>query len=138
MTTFVLVHGGYHGGWCWELLIAELEARGHATIAPDLPCDDPDAGNLTAEVFFRDGEIDAAVMSGGLQGAAAVYRLLTWTSGRFWLVPKEPSHKKSLGLPFEQILLEGLRRLDESRRGPLSQSMRGLAEPPPFFPSRES
>ena len=96
------------------------------------------AGNLTAEVFFRDGEIDAAVMSGGLEGAAAVYRLLTWTSGRFWLVPKEPSHKKTLGLRFEQILLEGLRRLDESRRGPLSQSMRGLAEPPPFFPSRES
>jgi CheY-like chemotaxis protein len=96
------------------------------------------AGNLTAEVFFRDGEIDAAVMSGGVEGAAAVYRLLTWTSGRFWLVPKEPSHKKSLGLRFEQILLEGLRRLDESRRGPLSQSMRGLAEPSPFFPSRES
>lgn len=96
------------------------------------------AGNLTAEVFFRDGEIDAAVMSGGIEGAAAVYRLLTWTSGRFWLVPKEPSHKKTLGLPFEQILLEGLRRLDESRRGPRSQSMRGLAEPPPFFPSRES
>lgn len=44
MTTFVLVHGAWHGGWCWERLIPELERRGHDTVAIDLPCDDPDAG----------------------------------------------------------------------------------------------
>jgi len=32
-----------HGGWCWKKLVPELEARGHAAIAPDLPCEDPDA-----------------------------------------------------------------------------------------------
>lgn len=34
---FVLVHGGFHGAWCWERLGPELEKRGHATLAVDLP-----------------------------------------------------------------------------------------------------
>ncbi|WP_459975997.1 alpha/beta fold hydrolase [Nocardioides pyridinolyticus] len=38
------VHGGGHGGWCWERLIPELEARGHRPVAPDLPIGDPTAG----------------------------------------------------------------------------------------------
>ena len=44
MTTFALIHGGGHGGWCWNLLIAELEARGHEAVAPSMPTDDPTAG----------------------------------------------------------------------------------------------
>lgn len=41
---FVLVHGAYHGAWCWDQLRAELEHGGHSSTAVDLPCDDPDAG----------------------------------------------------------------------------------------------
>jgi pimeloyl-ACP methyl ester carboxylesterase len=37
MTTFVLVHGAWHGAWCWEKVVPLLEARGHRAIAPDLP-----------------------------------------------------------------------------------------------------
>jgi pimeloyl-ACP methyl ester carboxylesterase len=44
MATFVLIHGGYHGGWCWAPFVEVLEARGHRAIAPDLPIDDPAAG----------------------------------------------------------------------------------------------
>ena len=44
MTAFALVHGGWHGGWCWQPLRAELAARGHRTVAPDLPITDPAAG----------------------------------------------------------------------------------------------
>ena len=44
MSAFALVHGSWHGGWCWELMRAELAARGHTTVAPDLPITDPDAG----------------------------------------------------------------------------------------------
>ncbi len=34
---FVLVHGGFHGAWCWERVILELERLGHEAIAIDLP-----------------------------------------------------------------------------------------------------
>lgn len=44
MATFSLVHGSWHGGWCWDLVRAELEARGHVVHAPDLPCEDIAAG----------------------------------------------------------------------------------------------
>ena len=47
VAVFALVHGGAHGAWCWELLVPELEARGHRTVAPDLPIEDPEAGAVT-------------------------------------------------------------------------------------------
>lgn len=37
MATSVLVHGGCHGAWCWELVVPLLEASGHQVIARDLP-----------------------------------------------------------------------------------------------------
>ncbi|MFC3172795.1 alpha/beta fold hydrolase [Novosphingobium bradum] len=37
MARFLLVHGAFHGGWCWYRLVAELERRGHRALAPDLP-----------------------------------------------------------------------------------------------------
>ncbi len=44
MSSFVLVHGAWHGAWCWERVIRELEARGQRAVALDLPCDDLAAG----------------------------------------------------------------------------------------------
>jgi pimeloyl-ACP methyl ester carboxylesterase len=44
VSVFGLVHGAWHGGWCWEQLVPELEVRGHRAVAVDLPCDDPGAG----------------------------------------------------------------------------------------------
>lgn len=43
MATFVLIHGAGDAGWYWHLTEAELRARGHQTIAPDLPCDNETA-----------------------------------------------------------------------------------------------
>ncbi len=39
-----LVHGSYHGAWCWELLTPELERLGHRVITMDLPISDPSLG----------------------------------------------------------------------------------------------
>ncbi len=44
MATFVLIHGAGDVGWYWHLVEADLRARGHDTVAPDLPCDDDSAG----------------------------------------------------------------------------------------------
>ena len=34
--TFVLIHGAWHGGWCWSRVSALLAARGHRVFAPSL------------------------------------------------------------------------------------------------------
>jgi pimeloyl-ACP methyl ester carboxylesterase len=35
MSTYVLVHGAWHGAWCWYKIIPQLEKLGHTVIAPD-------------------------------------------------------------------------------------------------------
>jgi pimeloyl-ACP methyl ester carboxylesterase len=37
MSTYILVHGAFHGGWCYEKVVPLLEAAGHTAIAVDLP-----------------------------------------------------------------------------------------------------
>ena len=37
MSTFVLVHGAWHGGWCWYKVVSLLRQQGHTVLAPDLP-----------------------------------------------------------------------------------------------------
>lgn len=34
--TYVLVHGGFHGGWCWKQVAANLRARGYVVYTPTL------------------------------------------------------------------------------------------------------
>lgn len=34
--TFVLIHGAYHGGWCWRRVADILERHGHKVYAPSL------------------------------------------------------------------------------------------------------
>lgn len=43
MATILLIHGAWHGAWCWDRLAPLLRAAGHDVIAPDLPAhgDDP-------------------------------------------------------------------------------------------------
>lgn len=43
MSLFCLVHGSTQNASCWDLLIPELERRGHQTVRVDLPADEPEA-----------------------------------------------------------------------------------------------
>lgn len=36
MTDFLLVHGAWHGGWCWNELADRLRAKGHRVVTPTL------------------------------------------------------------------------------------------------------
>ena len=36
MSTFVLVHGAWHGGWCWKRVRGALQALGHQVFTPTL------------------------------------------------------------------------------------------------------
>jgi pimeloyl-ACP methyl ester carboxylesterase len=42
----VLVHGAWHGGWCWEPVVVELEGRGYPARTIDLPSRGNPAGDL--------------------------------------------------------------------------------------------
>lgn len=35
--TYVLVHGGWHGAWCWKKVVPLLEAKNNRVLAIDLP-----------------------------------------------------------------------------------------------------
>lgn len=37
MSTFVLVHGAWHGAWCWHKVTPLLQSLGHTVLTPDLP-----------------------------------------------------------------------------------------------------
>ncbi|MCJ0765699.1 alpha/beta fold hydrolase [Variovorax terrae] len=47
---FVLVHGAWHGGWCWAPVVQRLEALGHRCYAPTLSGMAHRAAELTPEV----------------------------------------------------------------------------------------
>ena len=51
-----LVHGSYHGAWCWDFLTPELERLGHRVITMDLAISDPSLG---AADYAR--TVDAAI-----------------------------------------------------------------------------
>ena len=42
--TVVLVHGAFHGAWCWDRVVPRLEAAGVPAIAVDLPGHGADGG----------------------------------------------------------------------------------------------
>jgi pimeloyl-ACP methyl ester carboxylesterase len=52
---FVLVHGGFHGAWCWERTIDALVELGHEAVAVDLP----GHGTRVAETATMQGRLDA-------------------------------------------------------------------------------
>jgi CheY-like chemotaxis protein len=66
-------------------------------------------------IFFRDGKIvDAEV--GRLSGATALYRLFSWSEGQFAVEFKQIRRHDVVDTPMAPLLMEGMRRLDETTR----------------------
>ena len=53
MTTFVLVHGAWHGGWCWRRVVDRLEKQGHKVYAPTMTGVGDRAHLLTPQVTLQ-------------------------------------------------------------------------------------
>jgi pimeloyl-ACP methyl ester carboxylesterase len=69
---FVLVHGAWHGAWCWEHVIAELEAAGHSVRALDLPGAGDDAAALEDVTLDAYAERICSVLAAEEQPAVLV------------------------------------------------------------------
>lgn len=50
MTTFLLIHGSYQGGWIWKFVAANLRGQGHQVFAPSLDGCADRAGQLRAGI----------------------------------------------------------------------------------------
>jgi pimeloyl-ACP methyl ester carboxylesterase len=61
--SFVLVHGAWHGGWCWDALATRLRELGHTvTVIPQLRSTGPapaELGDLQADADCLRAELDA-------------------------------------------------------------------------------
>jgi pimeloyl-ACP methyl ester carboxylesterase len=82
---FVLIHGAWHGGWCWDGVLRELENAGHTAEAPTMPGMNP--GDDKNEIVFED-YVEA--ISGVLRKQSAPVILVGHSSGGFLLQASAP------------------------------------------------
>jgi pimeloyl-ACP methyl ester carboxylesterase len=61
MTTYVLVHGGMHGSWCWEPMLEPLRAAGHRVDAVNLPGRDGSPAVATLDIASYVDVVVAAI-----------------------------------------------------------------------------
>ena len=68
-------------------------------------------------MIFEEGQIVHA-QAGLLEGEEAVYYLLSWSEGRFRLSEDIASTERTVRMGWNELLLEGMRRLDEGQERP--------------------
>ena len=125
MSIFALVHGAWHGAWCWDRLGPLLRERGHDVVVPELPSEDTELGlGDYADAIERAlGDADEVILVphslGGLNGpVVAARRPLKALVYLCALVP-EPglSFSEQLGASTEPVLLfSGGRMVDDEGR----------------------
>ncbi len=127
MTTFALVHGAWHGPWCWERLTPKLEAEGHEVVCVELSSDRPGstcsdyADTIAAELAGSDDEV--ALVGHSLMGLTIPLvprlrpvRRLVYLAGLLPVPGVSMTEQFESGE--EAIIFDGGRKLDE--KGELS------------------
>jgi len=66
VSLFCLVHGSAQNASCWDLLVRELEGRGHNAVRPQLPTNEPEASAT------RYAEVIADAIPADQEGAVVV------------------------------------------------------------------
>jgi pimeloyl-ACP methyl ester carboxylesterase len=138
MTTFVLVHGAWHGGWCYGRIAERLRSAGHAVFVPTLTgCGErahllSGTVNLTTHIedvlsVFRYEGVERAVLAGHSYGGMVITgvadRIAERISALVYLDAFVPEEGNSL---FDLNLPENTRRFIEA-----AGSVGGIAIPPP-------
>jgi pimeloyl-ACP methyl ester carboxylesterase len=127
LSTFALIHGAWHGAWCWERLLDPLRRRGHEFVTPELPSEDTEAGleeyadtiwQALDEASAEDVVLVTHSLGGLVAPVAAARRPVTALVYLAALVP-EPglSFSEQLAASTEPVLLfEGGRMVDDQGR----------------------
>jgi pimeloyl-ACP methyl ester carboxylesterase len=71
VTTFVLVHGAWHGGWCWRRVAPVLREAGHEVLTPTLT-GVGDRAHLISPLVGLDTHIEDVVRHIDVEGAEDV------------------------------------------------------------------
>lgn len=78
-----MVHGAWHGAWCWDKVVPLLEKQGHRVAAPDLPghgSDDSPISEVSLQAYadrvcsVLDAQPEAAVLVGHSMGGIVISR----------------------------------------------------------------
>ncbi len=81
MSTYVLIHGGWHGAWCWDKVAPLLRQAGHRVIAPDLPGHGHDTTPVAARPYEQyvpcvcailDAQTEPVILLGHSSGGAVI------------------------------------------------------------------
>ncbi|MGH8519713.1 MAG: alpha/beta fold hydrolase [Panacagrimonas sp.] len=141
MATFVLVHGAWHGGWCWRRVSDLLERKGHKVFTPTMTGLGERSHLLTKEVnldthitdivnVFRFEDIRGACLVvhsyGGWPGSGALEQIGDRVASIVWLDAFKPENGQK-GIDFasefsrkamEEAVAKGL----PGRKGPPSKA----------------
>jgi pimeloyl-ACP methyl ester carboxylesterase len=91
MASFILVHGAWHGGWCWHKVVSELSEAGHRAVAIDLPSHGSDrtpVADVTLQGYaWRiaqeiDAQDDRVVLVGHSMGGIAISQAAEYRADR--------------------------------------------------------
>lgn len=63
MTAFLLVHGAFHGSWCWDPIRNGIVEQGHSVVAPQLPGRDDTALRASQVTLEEQVEVLDAALS---------------------------------------------------------------------------
>jgi len=144
--TFVLIHGAYHGGWCWQKVTAILEKQGHKVYAPSLTGNADRSHllsmNLTLDTHISDianlikwedlkGACLAVHSAGGWPGTGAVEQIGDRLSSVVWVdafIPKNGESQLDQISPFSRKALEEAMARGEAGRKPPKASQYSLSE----------
>ncbi|WP_100176180.1 alpha/beta fold hydrolase [Bradyrhizobium nitroreducens] len=145
--TFVLVHGAWHGGWCYRDVASELRSMGHTVFTPTLTGLGERAHlngqDVTLETHIRDvcGVIEAEELSdvilcghsyGGMVITAVADRMASRIRTLVYLDAFIPEHEQSLNKCLEVALSrENFKAFIEGFRGSAIKNNSGLMAPVP-------
>jgi pimeloyl-ACP methyl ester carboxylesterase len=119
MATYLMVHGAWHGGWCWHRIVARLQRASHRVLAPDLLSlgrDRTAPGTVTLErwteqiVALAQSESEPIVLVGHSRGGIVLSQV----------AERIPEHIRSLVYVSAFLLENGLSLQDAAAQDPQS------------------